>query len=210
MAPSHPPQLFQSVSSAAVRRRLSSIVSTKQRPNVTSTFASLTVSPQSYYLFPTLIPHPSQPIWAGIAGSPVDNNSKFEIAISINDSVYSTDFSSAVIPYSPGNAEQNGSEIEKHVLSALRSFAEEHLCKFLGAGITLSLLKEVSFFPFSLTFQFLYVILLGSQSLHASLVGIRYCPNCIPHQAIPDGFYHAPQHQAPHLIHDRFLCPLWR
>ncbi|KAF8352313.1 trehalose phosphorylase [Amanita rubescens] len=124
MAPSHPPQLFQSVPSAAVRRRLSSIVSTKQRPNVTSTFTSLT------------------PIWAGIAGSPVDNNSKFEIAISINDSVYSTDFSSAVIPYSPGKAEQNGTEIEKHVISALRSFSEEHLCKFLGAGITLSLLKE--------------------------------------------------------------------
>ncbi len=91
-------------------------------------------------------------MWAGIAGSPVDNNSKFEIAISINDSVYSTDFSSAVIPYSPGKAEQNGSEIEKHVIDALRSFSEEHLCKFLGAGVTLSLLKEVPFLSLSLTF----------------------------------------------------------
>ncbi len=56
MAPTHPAQRFESLPSAAVRRRLSSIVSTKQRPNVTSTFTSLTVSP-SYYPFPiTLIP----------------------------------------------------------------------------------------------------------------------------------------------------------
>ncbi|KAK2460591.1 hypothetical protein APHAL10511_007061 [Amanita phalloides] len=121
---SHPPQFFQSISSAAVRRRLSSIVSTKQRPNVTSTFASLT------------------PMWAGIAGSPVDNNSKFELAISVNDSVYTTDFSSLTIPYSPGKPELNAAEIEKLVLSALRLFSEQHLCKFVGAGITLSLLKE--------------------------------------------------------------------
>ncbi|KAF8631432.1 hypothetical protein AX17_005109 [Amanita inopinata Kibby_2008] len=124
MASSHPPQDFQSLPSAAVRRRLSSIVATKQRPNVTSAFASLT------------------PMWAGIAGSPVDNNTKFEIAISVHDSVYTTDFSSTTIPYSPGNPELNGTEIEKYVFSALRMFSEEHLCKFLGAGITLSLLKE--------------------------------------------------------------------
>ena len=86
-------------------------------------------------------------MWAGIAGSTVDNNTKFEIAISIHDSVYSTDFSSLTIPYSPGNPERNSAEIEHHVLSALRQFSEQHLCKFLGAGITLTLLKEVRPFP---------------------------------------------------------------
>ncbi|KAM6500869.1 trehalose phosphorylase [Amanita muscaria] len=121
---SHQPQDFQSVPSAAVRRRLSSVVDNKQRPNVTATFASLT------------------PMWAGVAGSPVDNNTKFEIAISIHDSVYNTDFSSADIPYTPGNPERNGAEIEKHVINALRQFSVTHLCKFLGAGVTLSLLKE--------------------------------------------------------------------
>lgn len=42
MAPSH--HQFESKSSAAVRRRLSSSVAAKQKPNVTGTFASLTVS----------------------------------------------------------------------------------------------------------------------------------------------------------------------
>jgi hypothetical protein len=85
-------------------------------------------------------------MWAGIAGSPVDNNTKFEIAISIHDSVYSTDFSSHTIPYSPGNPEHNSAEIEQHVLDAVRQFSEQHLCKFLGAGVTLALLKEVRYF----------------------------------------------------------------
>jgi glycosyltransferase involved in cell wall biosynthesis len=81
-------------------------------------------------------------MWAGIAGNPVDNNTRYEIAISIHDSVYTTDFSSLVIPYSAGNPEHNGAEIEQHVLNAIRKFSELHLCKFLGAGITLALLKE--------------------------------------------------------------------
>ncbi|PFH52417.1 glycosyltransferase family 4 protein [Amanita thiersii Skay4041] len=81
-------------------------------------------------------------MWAGIAGSPVENNTKFEVAISIHDSVYTTDFSSSIIPYTAGHAEKNGEAIEQLVLSLLRQFSVEHLCKFLGAGITLTLLKE--------------------------------------------------------------------
>ncbi|KAG5647163.1 hypothetical protein DXG03_001118 [Asterophora parasitica] len=115
---------FESKSSAAVRRRLSSTVAPKQKPNVTSTFASLT------------------PMWAGVAGNPVNNNTGYEIAISIHDSVYSTDFSSAVIPYVAGDTEKNAKVIQEHVLDALRKFSTEHLCKFLGAGVTLSLLRE--------------------------------------------------------------------
>lgn len=33
--------------------------------------------------------------------------------------------------------------IEQHVLETLRKFSNDHLCKFLGAGVTLTLLKEV-------------------------------------------------------------------
>ncbi|KAF8061579.1 trehalose phosphorylase [Lyophyllum atratum] len=115
---------FESKVSAAVRRRLSSSVSSKQRPNVTSTFASLT------------------PMWAGISGSPINNNTGYEVAVSIHDSVYNTDFSAAVIPYVAGDSEKNAKAIQQHVLDTIRNFSTEHLCKFLGAGVTLSLLKE--------------------------------------------------------------------
>jgi hypothetical protein len=82
-------------------------------------------------------------MWAGIAGNVINNNSRFEIAISVHDSVYSTDFASLVIPFTPGKLETTSVEIENHILQTLRKFCTEHLCKFLGAGVTMSLLKEV-------------------------------------------------------------------
>ncbi|KAG6844069.1 hypothetical protein H0H87_010012 [Tephrocybe sp. NHM501043] len=114
---------FESKPSVAVRRRLSSITP-KQKPSVIATFAHLT------------------PMWAGISGSPLNNNTGYEVAISIHDSVYNTDFASAVIAYSPGDVEKNARAIREHVVEALRKFSTEHLCKFLGAGITLTLLRE--------------------------------------------------------------------
>lgn len=80
-------------------------------------------------------------MWAGIAGAIVNN--LFEVAISIHDSVYNTDFSSTAIDLTPNDPEKQSDEIEKHIISALRDFSSEHLCKFLGAGITVSLLREV-------------------------------------------------------------------
>lgn len=82
-------------------------------------------------------------MWAGIAGAVVNNNTGLEIAISIHDSVYNTDFASTVIAYTPNDPEAQGAAIEEHVVQTLRTFSTEHLCKFLGAGVTLSLLKEV-------------------------------------------------------------------
>ncbi|THG95034.1 hypothetical protein EW026_g6546 [Hermanssonia centrifuga] len=117
-----PPHQFQSKGSDAVRRRLSSVVSSK-RPNVVG-YANLT------------------PMWAGIAGAVVNNNTGFEVAISIHDSVYNTDFASTVVAYDPTEPDAQAENIEKHVTDTLRNFATEHLCKFLGAGVTLSLLKE--------------------------------------------------------------------
>ncbi|KXN93389.1 Trehalose phosphorylase [Leucoagaricus sp. SymC.cos] len=116
-------QPFSSVPSVDVRRRLSSSVAAKQKPSVTATFSSLT------------------PMWAGIAGAVIENK-KFEIAISIHDSVYSTDFASAQIDYEPNAPEKNSKNIEAFVLEMLRKFSVEHLCKFLGAGVTLTLLRE--------------------------------------------------------------------
>ena len=82
-------------------------------------------------------------MWAGIAGAVVNNNSSFEIAISIHDSVYNTDFASSIIPYNPNDPEEQAANIEKHVLDVLRKFSTEHMCKFLGAGVTVALLREV-------------------------------------------------------------------
>ncbi|KAG6821071.1 hypothetical protein H0H93_007230 [Arthromyces matolae] len=115
---------FKSKPSAAVRRRLSSIAAPKQKPSVTATFAHLT------------------PMWAGISGAPVNNNTGYEVAVSVHDSVYNTDFSSAVVPYVQGDTEKNAQTIREHVVKILREFSTEHLCKFLGAGVTLTLLKE--------------------------------------------------------------------
>lgn len=83
-------------------------------------------------------------MWAGIAGSIINNNTAFEIAISVHDSVYSTDFASLIVPFTPGDLPKTSIEIEKQILQTLRKFCNEHLCKFLGAGVTLALLKEVS------------------------------------------------------------------
>ena len=82
-------------------------------------------------------------MWAGIAGAVVNGGKSFEVAISIHDSVYNTDFASAHVPYDPTEPDIQAEIIEKHVISTVRKFGSEHLCKFLGAGVTLSILKEV-------------------------------------------------------------------
>ena len=95
-------------------------------------------------------------MWAGIAGIPVPNEGGFEVAISIHDSVYNTDFNSTLLPYTPNDSEKQSDTIETHVISSIRKFQEEHFCKFLGAGVTLSLLREVRFLnpPFRSHLQF--------------------------------------------------------
>jgi len=83
-------------------------------------------------------------MWGAVGGAVVNNNTQYEIAVSVHDSVYNTDFASLVIAYNPNSPEKNAKEIEQAVLQTFRKFSIEHLCKFLGVGVTLSLLKEVS------------------------------------------------------------------
>ncbi|GBE82614.1 Trehalose phosphorylase [Sparassis crispa] len=120
MAP--PNHQFISKSSDVVRRRLSSAVSGR-RPSVPG-YAHL------------------QPMWAGIAGAVINSSTAFEVAISVHDSVYNTDFASTVVPYDANDPDAQSTAIEQHVMETLRKFSTEHMCKFLGAGVTLSLLKE--------------------------------------------------------------------
>lgn len=88
-------------------------------------------------------------MWAGIAGASVNNGTGFEIAISIHDSVYNTDFASETIDAHPNDSEKTSNAVESRIIDALREFSSEHLCKFLGAGVTVSLLAEVhpAYFP---------------------------------------------------------------
>ena len=119
-------------------------------------------------------------MWAAVAGAVTNNNTQFEIAVSIHDSVYSTDFTSMVIPYNPNNPDKNAKEIEQIVLQTLRKFSTEHLCKFLGAGITLSLLKEVDLHDIFLI-AFSDTLHLVSECMHSSLVGYGYRPIHLQH-----------------------------
>ena len=88
-------------------------------------------------------------MWAGIAGASVNSGSGYEIAISIHDSVYNTDFASETITIYPNDSEKTSSAIEEHIVASLREFSSDHLCKFLGAGVTMTLLSEVhsAYFP---------------------------------------------------------------
>ena len=123
-------------------------------------------------------------MWAAVAGAVASNNTQFEIAVSIHDSVYSTDFASMVISYNPNNPDKNAKEIEQIVLQTLRKFSTEHLCKFLGAGITLSLLKEVDLRDlFSIAFS--DTLHLVSEYMHSPLVGYGHRPIYLQHQTLP-------------------------
>ena len=82
-------------------------------------------------------------MWAGVAGGVVNNRTEYEIAISIHDSVYSTDYAYRKIPYNVNKPDENAKKIEDDILETFRKFSNDHLCKFLGVGLTLALLKEV-------------------------------------------------------------------
>ena len=123
-------------------------------------------------------------MWSAVAGAVINNNTQYEIALSIHDSVYSTDFASMVIPYNSNNPDKNAKEIEQVVLQTLRKFSTEHLCKFLGAGITLAVLKEVGLRdPFLIAF--FDTLHLVSEYMHSSLVGYGYRPSYLQHQTLP-------------------------
>ena len=147
-------------------------------------------------------------MWAGVAGAVVNNNTGFEIAISVHDSVYNTDFASSIIPYDAKDPEEQATAIEKHTLDVLRKFSSEHMCKFLGAGITLALLREVRDAPVSPLLALTFAI--EPEHLHAPLARSGHCPHRIQHQAVPHGLAHASQHQAPHLVYVGLVRPVWR
>lgn len=122
---------------------------------------------------PELFPN-VQPMWVGIAGQPIQGEDAFEVAISIHDSVYNTDYASWKIPFKKGS---DSSAVEDHVIEMIKKFSQEHLCKFLGAGVTLSLLKEVSICVRQFASHLTHCPI-DSESLHPSLARNRRRPDC--------------------------------
>lgn len=81
-------------------------------------------------------------MWAGIAAQ-VKSTTSVEVAISIHDGTYSTDYAETTLDFEGGHMESNTSKIEDHIIQSLRTFTNEHVCKFIGAGVTLALFKDV-------------------------------------------------------------------
>lgn len=81
-------------------------------------------------------------MWAGIAAQ-AKGTTSLEVAISIHDGTYSTDYAEATLDLEDGQMECSASKIEDHIIKTLRTFSNEHVCKFIGAGVTVALLKDV-------------------------------------------------------------------
>ncbi|KAF8522124.1 trehalose phosphorylase [Hysterangium stoloniferum] len=81
-------------------------------------------------------------MWAGIAAQTRDSKN-LDVAISIHDGTYSTDYAATTLQLEEGQLENNAGVVSNHVLETLRQFSHEHVCKFIGAGVTVALLKDV-------------------------------------------------------------------
>jgi hypothetical protein len=94
----------------------------------------------SSFLFKTRPPphQPSQPMWGGVACNVVPNG--IEIGLSISDATYSVDYASRLVPKAP-NAKEQAKLVEDGVLDMITTFSREHMCKFLGVGVTVSLVS---------------------------------------------------------------------
>jgi alpha,alpha-trehalose phosphorylase (configuration-retaining) len=79
-----------------------------------------------------------QPMWAGIACSVVPNG--IEIGVSISDATYSVDYASRLVPKA-AKAKEQAKLLEENIVDLLTTFSQEHMCKFLGCGVTLSLVS---------------------------------------------------------------------
>jgi len=80
-----------------------------------------------------------QDLFLGASIKTVDSGC-VEIGLSIHDGTYSIDFS--VQRVCPGRGETIGTAIKEAVRSSIVHYSEEHHGKFVGAGITMAVLKQ--------------------------------------------------------------------
>ncbi|KZF24087.1 glycosyltransferase family 4 protein [Xylona heveae TC161] len=86
---------------------------------------------------------PLEIVFAGISAT-LESPKTLAVAISIHDSVYSIDFSVARLDLDDTPAEfDRASIISEYIVSELRKYEREHMCKFLGVGLP-DVLREMS------------------------------------------------------------------
>ncbi|KAI9830451.1 MAG: hypothetical protein M1819_005703 [Sarea resinae] len=83
-------------------------------------------------------------MYVGIAAA-VKSGKSIEVGISINDDTYSIDFSLARLDTKGVSTRAAiSSLVSNYVITELTKFQNEHMCKFLGAGVTEQVVEELS------------------------------------------------------------------
>ena len=78
-------------------------------------------------------------MWGGVASAVTPNG--IDIGVSVSDATYSVDYASHVVPKA-STPQAQAKAIEEHVISVLKNFSHEHMCKFLGVGVTVPLVSQ--------------------------------------------------------------------
>lgn len=138
-------------------------------------------------------------MWAGIACSLVKGGSEIEVAFSIHDSVYSTDFATAFVAYDANDPDKTATTLEQRVIQTLTNFSKDNLCKFVGVGISHTVLKDVSDSRRLSIFNPTNSCEPGSQSMHSAVVVYGHYPNRVQYQTIP-GQRHQISRQAANFL----------
>jgi len=80
--------------------------------------------------------HGDQEFWAGIAVQE-ENSTTLKVGIAIHDGTYSVDFAIHRISLEDKPENEDGADwAVDHIITELKQYRKDHLCKLLGAGIT--------------------------------------------------------------------------
>ncbi|MCJ1396938.1 hypothetical protein MMC11_000130 [Xylographa trunciseda] len=83
-----------------------------------------------------------EPMFVGI--SAIVCSDRIEVGLSANDATSSLDFTVRHLKELPETAEGRSKLVADFIIEIMQKFQHEHVCKFLGAGITEALFKEIS------------------------------------------------------------------
>ncbi|KAK5090433.1 hypothetical protein LTR05_000605 [Lithohypha guttulata] len=119
---------FVAVTSGQQKRRQSVI--TPDESDISVNFSAATADIGRYT---------TQELWAGLAIFK-KNNKEVSVGIAIHDGTYSVDFAVHQVSVVEGdNVDEHSGTIENHVIESLATYRKEHVCKLLGAGVTVEL-----------------------------------------------------------------------
>jgi alpha,alpha-trehalose phosphorylase (configuration-retaining) len=73
-------------------------------------------------------------LYLGLSARIVENEAAVEVGLAMHDTNYSVDFAIHKVPVSRDPTER-ANTLMQHILKQVRTFSEQHRCKFIGAGI---------------------------------------------------------------------------